>query len=64
LISSDCESGVCEGQGCSDATPGKCAPRSRGCTRDLREYCGCDGKTFRSSGSCPGARFSAKSACP
>lgn len=60
--SAECESGVCEGEGCGD-TPGTCAPAQRACTRDLRQYCGCDGKTFQASGSCPGQRFSAKAAC-
>lgn len=60
---SECESGVCEGEGCGD-TPGTCAPAQRACTRDLRAYCGCDGKTFRASGSCPGQRYSAKAECP
>lgn len=64
LAAADCESGVCEGEGCAANTPGKCAPKSRACTRDLRPYCGCDGKTFRTSGSCPGQRFSARQACP
>jgi hypothetical protein len=59
----ECASGTCEGQGCGTSTPGKCMPRARGCTRDLRTYCGCDGKTFQSSGSCPGRRYSAKEKC-
>jgi hypothetical protein len=63
LVGDECTSGVCEGQGCGDNTPGKCAPKARGCTRDLRTYCGCDGKTFQASGSCPGRRFSAKETC-
>ena len=63
LAASECESGICEGEGCGD-TPGTCASASRACTRDLRTYCGCDGKTFQSSGSCPGQRFSARDACP
>ena len=58
----ECTSGICEGEGCG-AGQGKCAPKDRPCTRDLRPYCGCDGKTFQSSGSCPGARFSKKAAC-
>lgn len=57
----ECASGVCEGEGCD--TPGVCMPAQRACTKDLREYCGCDGRTFRGSGSCPGARFSKRSAC-
>jgi hypothetical protein len=64
LIARDCASGVCEGEGCTAARPGTCAPASRGCTKDLREYCGCDGVTFRSSGSCPGARFAIRGECP
>jgi len=57
----DCTSGMCEGEGCD--TPGVCVAATRPCTKDLREYCGCDGKTFRGSGSCPGARFSKRTAC-
>ncbi|HSK03730.1 MAG TPA: hypothetical protein VK932_20900 [Kofleriaceae bacterium] len=63
LISSECASGVCEGEGCTDDRPGTCAPRSRACTKDLRQYCGCDGKTFGASGSCPGRRFAARGRC-
>jgi hypothetical protein len=63
LGSDECTSGVCEGEGCGDAQPGKCMPRARGCTRDLRTYCGCDGKTFRASGSCPGRRFASRDKC-
>lgn len=58
----DCTSGVCEGEGCGDGN-GTCARASRACTRDARQYCGCDGKTFTASGSCPGQRFSARAAC-
>jgi len=63
LQSTDCASGICEGQGCSDDTPGRCMPKARGCTRDLRAYCGCDGKTFRASGSCPLQRYASKGTC-
>lgn len=58
-----CASGTCEGLGCTDDKPGRCAPAQRACTRDLRQYCGCDGKTFQASGSCPGRRYEAKAAC-
>lgn len=58
---SECESGVCEGEGCD--VPGVCVAKSRPCTKDLRQYCGCDGKTFQGSGSCPGARFSKRAPC-
>lgn len=64
LAGTDCQSGVCEGQGCGDDRPGTCAAAKRGCTKDLRTYCGCDGKTFRGSGSCPGRRYSTKGECP
>jgi len=64
LAGTDCASGICEGMGCGDATPGTCMPSQRGCTRDLRAYCGCDNKTFRGSGTCPGKRYSLKAACP
>lgn len=63
LQSSDCKSGICEGEGCSADRPGVCASAQRGCTRDLRPYCGCDGATFRTSGSCPGIRFAHKGEC-
>jgi hypothetical protein len=63
LQGSDCSSGVCEGEGCGDDAPGVCAPAQRSCTRDRRPYCGCDGETFFSSGSCPGARFSQRGMC-
>jgi len=64
LEAADCASGLCEGQGCGADAPGTCAPKTRGCTRDMRSYCGCDGVTFQTSGSCPGRRFSARDACP
>ena len=61
-IASDCDSGVCEGQGCGPGQ-GICASKRRICTRDLRPYCGCDGQTFRASGSCPNRRFKARGPC-
>ncbi len=63
LAASDCQSGVCEGQGCGDDQPGECKPASRPCTKDLRTYCGCDGQTFQGSGSCPGQRYAAPGEC-
>ena len=63
FLGDECSSGICEGQGCGETTPGKCMPRARGCTRDLRTYCGCDGKTFQASGSCPGQRYSMREKC-
>jgi hypothetical protein len=58
----DCESGICEGEGCGTAA-GVCAPKSRKCTRDMATYCGCDGTEFKTSGSCPGRRFKNRGAC-
>ena len=58
-----CASGICEGQGCGGDSKGVCMSQNRRCTRDLRAYCGCDGQTFRASGSCPGRRYSARTAC-
>lgn len=58
-----CSSGICEGEGCGDDTPGKCIAADRMCTRDARSYCGCDGKTFVGSGTCPGQRFASAGAC-
>jgi hypothetical protein len=63
LAATECASGVCEGEGCGDDQPGTCMPTSRMCTRDRREFCGCDGATFYSSSKCPGARFSKREAC-
>ncbi len=59
ISATDCEpSQQCEGP-CGQAV----CMRPRRCTRDLRPYCGCDGKTFRSSGSCPGRPFSKRGPC-
>lgn len=60
----DCQSGVCEGEGCNADRPGTCVARARACTRDLRPFCGCDGVTFRTSGSCPGRRYASRGECP
>lgn len=63
LASTDCTSGVCEGEGCDEASPGVCASGDRMCTADVRPYCGCDEQTFQSSGSCPGARYAYEGEC-
>jgi hypothetical protein len=60
----DCDSGVCEGPGCDKSATGLCAAPRRACTMDLVDYCGCDGKTFQASGSCPKQRYQQKGACP
>lgn len=59
----DCASGVCEGKGCDGSGP-VCVAKARMCTKDLRAYCGCDGRTFRTSGSCAGRPYAARGACP
>lgn len=57
-----CASGVCEGEGCF--AQGVCVPKDRACTKDLREYCGCDQVVFHASGTCPGRTYSGPGACP
>ncbi|MEM9071350.1 MAG: hypothetical protein AAGE52_22785 [Myxococcota bacterium] len=62
ISSDDCP----EGQRCS--TPEGCnVPRSceplRPCTRDLVQYCGCDGQTMEGSGSCPPAPYAHRGPC-
>jgi len=63
LRDADCGDGVCEGLGCGDDQPGKCVAKARMCTRDSRPYCGCDGQTFRGSGTCPGRRYAHEGEC-
>ena len=60
----DCQSGVCEGEGCDPATTkAVCVAANRMCTRDYVTYCGCDGKAFGGSGSCPGRLFANRGDC-
>ena len=49
LAAAECSSGICEGEGCGDAQPGKCVAKSRQCTIDLRQYC----RRNRSTGADP-----------
>jgi hypothetical protein len=60
--STNCSDGLfCLGhEGCD--TPATCVPR-RPCTLDLRAYCGCNGETFRGSGTCPPRNFVSRGAC-
>jgi hypothetical protein len=59
----DCGTGmVCEGVGC-DPGQGRCVARDRICTRDLAQYCGCDGQLFETSGSCAGRRYAYRGPC-
>jgi hypothetical protein len=64
LFAAECASDICEGQGCSNDEPGRCGSRARMCTQDVETFCGCDGRTFQGSGSCPRVRFASKGACP
>jgi hypothetical protein len=58
----DCAKGeMCAGEAGCDKT-WTCQP-SRPCTKDLQPYCGCDGKTFESSGSCPAKKYWKKGGC-
>lgn len=60
----DCQSGVCEGEGCDAATTkAVCVANDRMCTRDYVSYCGCDGKAFGGSGSCAGRPYKNKGDC-
>jgi hypothetical protein len=40
-----------------------CDTQPQACTSDIAEYCGCDGKTFTTSGSCPNRAFAHRGAC-
>ncbi len=64
LTADDCQSKVCEGQGCDADHPGKCVSAERICTQDMQAYCGCDHKDFFASGTCPGRRYAARGNCP
>ena len=59
----DCGGNPCEGLGCGADEPGQCTEPGRMCTRDSVPYCGCDGETFRGSGTCPGRRYAHEGAC-
>jgi hypothetical protein len=56
-----CDSGVCAGDSCAEAW--SCVPSPGGCTKDLVEYCGCDGVTFMDSGTCPTRPYSNQGPC-
>jgi hypothetical protein len=57
LRGEECASGLCEGAGCDDRTPGRCAAVGRVCPRNHVPFCGCDGETFYQSSACPGRRY-------
>ena len=64
LAASECASGVCEGKGCDDKSPGQCVEARRICPHNRVPFCGCDGKTFSQSSACPGTRYRDRGACP
>ena len=52
----DCESGVCQGQGCAGSSAGnggRCMPPTQRCLRNRIAFCGCDGVTFYAASNCP-----------
>lgn len=55
--------GTCSGTplGCSGAWT--CDTQPRPCTSDLAQFCGCDGRTFTGSGSCPTRAFAYRGPC-
>jgi hypothetical protein len=57
----DCQDGqACVGSlGCDETW--RCARVP--CTRDLVTYCGCDGKTFQGSGTCPSRKAARRGPC-
>jgi len=59
----DCPAGTeCRSfEGCGPAAQRCEAPV--GCTDDLAQYCGCDGKTIEGSGSCPPAPYRHRGPC-
>ncbi len=60
---SECESGVCEGEGCGVNKPGRCVAASRACAGGEEIFCGCGERTFRAPADCPGQRYSRRGAC-
>jgi hypothetical protein len=59
----ECESGVCEGEGCRTNQPGVCVAPGRVCKGPEESFCGCDGETFRAPHDCPGQPFARRGAC-
>ena len=42
--------------------PWTCGP-TKPCTKDLKTYCGCDGKEFKGSGTCPQKPYANRGPC-
>lgn len=58
----DCAQGERCGFVAGCGAPQQCVPDT-GCTKDLVTYCGCDGKEFGGSGTCPAQAFSKRGGC-
>lgn len=59
----ECESGVCEGEGCGTNQPGVCVAAGRVCRGPEESFCGCDGGTFRAPRDCPGQPYARRGSC-
>ncbi|MBW2453915.1 MAG: hypothetical protein JRI68_05375 [Deltaproteobacteria bacterium] len=60
---SECQSGICEGQGC-EPDKGKCAPKERVCTGAKQQLCDCAGKTIAvDKASCPAVTYKYPGPC-
>jgi len=59
----ECDSGVCEGEGCGTNQPGVCVAAGRACKGPEESFCGCDGETFRAPRDCPGQAYARRGSC-
>lgn len=59
----ECESGVCEGEGCGTRQPGRCVAADRTCKGPQETFCACDGETFRAPRDCPGQPYAKRGNC-
>lgn len=59
----ECESGICEGEGCGTNQPGVCIAAGRVCKGPDETFCGCDGEIFRAPRDCPGQAYAKRGTC-
>lgn len=59
----ECQSGVCEGQGCGVDQPGHCVAATRVCHGAEQPFCSCNGETFNAPADCPGQPYERRGAC-
>ncbi len=59
----ECESGICEGEGCGTNQPGRCIAAGRACKGPEETFCGCDGEIFRAPRDCPGQAYAKRGTC-